>query len=175
MTPWNKKQHLKAKAKIETKFEILSSYSSQNDKIKVRNPRCGHIFESRAANLTNRKIECPVCNLEIKRKRCFTNNQKRHEDSIRSLSEYLQYERKVRIATRKIHQTHKQIINPKNLPIGRSGEDGAHQLDHIKSIKECYLQNIPAQECASLENLQVITWEENLERRDMRLQGLTDL
>lgn len=175
MTPWNKKQQENCIKRIETRFIILGEYKGQQIPLRVQNKECDHIFKSRPTNLVNRNVNCPVCNLEIKRKRCFTNNQRRHEDSIRNLPEYLQYERKVRIATRKIHQTHKQILNPKNLPIGRSGEGGAHQIDHIRSVKECYLQNIPVEECASLENLQVITWEENLEKRDMRLQGLTNL
>jgi hypothetical protein len=172
MTPSNLKQHFRARKKIEARFQILSDYQNQQDKVKVRNPRCGHVFESRACNLVNRKVECPVCNREKKIQRCHENNQKAHEVFQEIFGEeYKGYLKKVRALTRKAYREHQEKINPSDLLIGRAGTKNAHHIDHIRSIKECYLEDVPAEECAALENLQVIPWEENLNRRDMTLQG----
>lgn len=55
----------KALVKIEERgFKILTplkNYTGQQMQIKVKNLGCGHIFESRAGNLANRNINCPVC------------------------------------------------------------------------------------------------------------------
>lgn len=47
---------------------------------------------------------------------------------------------------------------------GKSGIDGAHQLDHIIPIKYGFENNIPAEEIAHISNLRMITWEENISK-----------
>lgn len=44
---------------------------------------------------------------------------------------------------------------------GRNGVQGAYQIDHIVSINEGWKGGIPAKEIGKMENLQMITWEEN--------------
>lgn len=45
---------------------------------------------------------------------------------------------------------------------GRCGVDGAYQLDHIISINEGWVNQIPAEEIAKWENLRMIPWKDNL-------------
>ena len=52
-------------------------------------------------------------------------------------------------------------VLPNNDKRGRCGVDGAYQLDHIISINEGWEKNIPAEEIGSMDNLQILTWEEN--------------
>jgi len=44
---------------------------------------------------------------------------------------------------------------------GKSGVPGAYQVDHKISIKDGYKMNIPEEQIASIENLQMLPWEEN--------------
>jgi hypothetical protein len=175
LDPWNTFQRDQAKKRLEERFELLSHYVNQKTKIKVRNPRCGHVFESKGANLINRGVECPICNREQKSQKMRGFNQERtdiHHEWLKGKGKHFEsYYRRVRAVTRKLYRKNKEIINPRNLPLGRSGTPGTYQVDHIRSVKECFLQDVPVEECAALENLQVITWEENLDRRDMSLQG----
>lgn len=73
------------------------------------------------------------------------------------LSMYQMYIREVR----KI--TSKQLIHtlPNYSLRGLSGTPGAYQLDHIFSISQGFIQNIPAEIIGSIHNLRMIPWEVN--------------
>lgn len=45
---------------------------------------------------------------------------------------------------------------------GVNGEEGAYTLDHKVSIRKGFLENIPAEKIANIENLQMLPWEENI-------------
>jgi hypothetical protein len=85
---------------------------------------------------------------------------------LKDTTEFNLYKRKVRWETEKNYVLYKDIINPKNYPRTLCGVDGGYQLDHILGIFESYTNNIPIQECASLKNLQMIPWKQNLEKRN---------
>jgi len=80
-------------------------------------------------------------------------------------SEYDKYCRKVRNLTEKKYVEHIDIINPERYPRTLCGVSGGYQVDHIKSVRECFDKGFSVEFCASIENLQMITWEENLKRR----------
>jgi hypothetical protein len=44
---------------------------------------------------------------------------------------------------------------------GRNGIVGAYQIDHVVSINDGWEKGIPADEIGKMENLRMITWEEN--------------
>jgi hypothetical protein len=44
---------------------------------------------------------------------------------------------------------------------GRNGVVGAYQIDHVVSINDGWEKGIPADEIGKMENLRMITWEEN--------------
>lgn len=47
---------------------------------------------------------------------------------------------------------------------GRAGQKGAYHLDHIIPIIYGFLNNIPPEIIGNISNLQIITWEENLNK-----------
>lgn len=79
--------------------------------------------------------------------------------------EYTKYARKVRYLTESIYAKYKEILNPKCHPRTLCGVPGGYQLDHILSIRECFDAGITIEDCARLENLQMIPWEKNLQKR----------
>jgi hypothetical protein len=57
------------------------------------------------------------------------------------------------------------IINPEHKPRTKCGVEGGYQLDHIYPVYEGFMNNIPPEEIAKLENLKVIPWEENQRKK----------
>ena len=45
---------------------------------------------------------------------------------------------------------------------GKCGVDGAFQIDHIYPVSKGYENNIPPEELAKMDNLQMLPWRENL-------------
>jgi len=75
---------------------------------------------------------------------------------------FYHYSKEVWRLTKSVYSKNKHLINPNNHPRGRAGISGAHQLDHKVSVHFGFMNNIPPEEIASLDNLQLLTWEENL-------------
>ncbi len=76
------------------------------------------------------------------------------------LNEYNAYQKQVSLHT---------VLSKKQLDldnIGRCGVEGAHQLDHVFSKKQGFLQNVPAEIVGSIVNLQVIPWRDNVVKQD---------
>lgn len=59
----------------------------------------------------------------------------------------------------------KKTLDLSSYNIGKAGVEGAYQVDHIVSVVYGYENNIPVELIASIENLQVIPWEENLSKK----------
>ena len=75
--------------------------------------------------------------------------------------EFQKYANRVRWLTKLTYDKNKHTINPNNLPRTLCGIDGGYQLDHIISIKEGFERDIPIEEISSINNLQLLPWEEN--------------
>jgi hypothetical protein len=56
------------------------------------------------------------------------------------------------------------IINPKGYKRTLCGIEDGWQLDHIIPIKECYEKDMTPEEAASINNLRMLPWKENLMR-----------
>lgn len=80
-------------------------------------------------------------------------------------TKYQKYARRVRNLSEANYTKYKEVINPDNLPRTLCGVEGGYQLDHILSVRECFDLNKSIEECADIKNLQLITWEENLQKR----------
>lgn len=78
---------------------------------------------------------------------------------------YKLYKHKVRYLTEKTYALYKNEINPNNYPRTLCGVDNGYQLDHVISVSECFKKNIPEDYCASKENLQMLSWIDNLRKR----------
>lgn len=82
------------------------------------------------------------------------------------------YERRVRNKTRATYKAHKGRLNPDNRLIGPSGVDGAHHLDHIVPIRQCFRCDVPVEDAAAPENLQVVPWYINTLRGELRIDAM---
>jgi len=76
----------------------------------------------------------------------------------------LQYGSRVRWLSEKTYEANKDIINPQNHPRGRCGVPDAYQLDHIKSVKQCFEEGLTPEQCSAIDNLQIISWQENRQK-----------
>ena len=147
--------------------------------VTIRGARVGH--ESRGP-----KIVCvcqnPQCNKEILtikskiRKFCSHSCQQKTANVAAkgagsrkmrnpNMPEYKKYAGAVHRATREIYKEHIDIINPNRYPRPLCGVKDGWQLDHIKSIKECFEAGIPPSEAAAVSNLRMLPWKDNLMRQ----------
>lgn len=81
------------------------------------------------------------------------------------MTEYKKYSNKVRRLTEKNYVKYFAVINPNNHPRTLCGVDGGYQIDHKLSVRFCYDNNISEEVCASVDNLQMIEWSQNLNKR----------
>ena len=77
---------------------------------------------------------------------------------------YARYRREVWRLTKRAYDRFKSEINPMDLPRGLCGVLGAHQLDHIISIREGYDKHLSPEKIAAKSNLQMLPWRENLRK-----------
>lgn len=161
------------KAKIPSHIEVLSEWDGNRNfqgaegKVLFRNNKCGHEFESYPNYIIAGKSECTVCGKE----------QRIAEMIIRRESErvyddpekWLHYVSLVDKFTRRTYKAHKSVINPLDLPRGRNGTTGKYQLDHIVSKIEGFTRNISPERLSQVDNLQMLSWEENIAKKEKLL------
>jgi hypothetical protein len=71
------------------------------------------------------------------------------------------YANRVRWKTVANYNKYIHIINPTGLPRGKCGVEGAYQLDHVRSIKECFDLGLSPEVAGAPENLQMLPWKVN--------------
>ena len=79
--------------------------------------------------------------------------------------EYKRYVRLVHGISQIVYQMNIDIINPNRHVRTLCGVDGGWQLDHIKPIKECFEKGLTPEEAASVDNLRMLPWRDNLMRQ----------
>lgn len=77
---------------------------------------------------------------------------------------YKRYAGLVHALSQEIYEQYIDLINPNQYPRTLCGVEGGWQLDHIMPIKECFEKAIPAEQAASLNNLRMLPWKDNLMR-----------
>ena len=82
-----------------------------------------------------------------------------------NIAEYRRYSRLVHGFSKITYLKNIDIINPNRYIRTLCGVENGWQLDHIKSIKECFESGIPAQDAAAVENLRMLPWKDNLMRQ----------
>jgi hypothetical protein len=173
----NKTKHLKTREanlkKLQERFDILSEYDGRvvlnktniHVNVTVRNKTCGHTFTSTSKNLLTRDVECGVCGPQKRIAAATAWSKANSLEWQKTANEWDKYRHRVYMLTRSTYNKHKSTINPQNLPKGLAGKEGAFQLDHIKSVRWCFENNIPAIDCAAKSNLQMLPWLDNLIKR----------
>jgi hypothetical protein len=63
-----------------------------------------------------------------------------------------------------IDTKYKEVINPNNHPRTKAGIDGGYQLDHRISIKKAFSIGLNPKIVGSLDNLQMLSWSENIRK-----------
>lgn len=159
----NQQKHL---SHLEENYEILKLPKEvgalvYNDKVTIRRKDCGHSFSSSWYNIKGATNYCPECNKKIKSQRCKELNEIKHNESIQNYEGFEKYKKIVKKLTNDNYKKYKNIINPDNFERVLSGRKGYH-LDHIISVKNCYLWGIPEEICSHHENLRLIPWKENI-------------
>ncbi len=71
------------------------------------------------------------------------------------------YAYKCRRVTEATYREHKDLLNPLDLPRTLCGVEGGYQLDHKVSIQTGYRWGINPKIIGSLDNLQLLSWENN--------------
>jgi predicted transcriptional regulator len=82
-----------------------------------------------------------------------------------NMTDYKKYSNKVRRLTEKNYVKYFTTINLNNCPRTLCGVDGGYQVDHKLSVRFSYDNNISEEVCASVDNLQMIEWTQNLNKR----------
>lgn len=77
---------------------------------------------------------------------------------------YKKYKNIVGKLTDKTYAKYIDVINPDRLPRTIAGVEGGYQLDHIKSVRECFDEGVDPEVCADVNNLRMLPWKENLMR-----------
>lgn len=158
--------HLDAFAQLG--LRILSDFTalrSTTTKLKFQNINCGHIFESYPGNVIEKNTTCTVCGIQ---NRTATVTAWSKSNSLKwqeTATEWQQYKSTVTALTEQIYRKHKKSINPQNHPRGKAGVDGAYHLDHKVPKRFCFDNAIPPEVCASIDNLQMLGWRENVGSR----------
>lgn len=80
--------------------------------------------------------------------------------------DFLRYRYEVSKVTERNYREFREEINPHQHKRGLAGEDGAYHLDHIVPVRWCFENNISADIAGSIDNLQMMLWEENLSKSD---------
>lgn len=139
-------------------------------KINCKCDLCGTNFTRVANKVLRRKLHhCHPCQrkylgylgkvnaIKAGKKNCGSN----HHNFNPNKTELKSYAYKVRVLSERIYRENVEKLNPNNLPRTLCGKEGGYQLDHIISIKRGFSENIPVEEIARMENLQLIPWQEN--------------
>ena len=114
----------------------------------------GHIFEKTYSNFV-RKTQKYIC------QKCFYDSISLYLTD-EDLENFENYKKQVRALTAKSYKINKDIINPDNLKIGR----GHYHLDHKFSIYEGFKNNISPEVISSLENLEILTENQNCSKQN---------
>jgi hypothetical protein len=80
------------------------------------------------------------------------------------LKKYKDYKKLVYKLSNIQYNLHKDKINPHNYPRTIMGIDEGWQLDHIKSVKDCFIEGLTPEQSSEISNLRMLPWKDNLKR-----------
>ena len=85
------------------------------------------------------------------------------------------YCRKVRTLSRRHVMLHTELLNPMGHRLGRAGQSGAYQIDHVVPVTKCFAAEVAIELAAHPSNLRIIPWFVNVSRNNhFRLDTLID-
>lgn len=150
-------------AKRPEYIEVLSHYDGtqaySGQRVHFKNTDCGHTFWSVPTDIFNRRVICPVCGKEGRIEDLKERNKARRTDQ--NYDAWLEYKGRVAYLTHKNYKANKELLNPLNHPITVCGVPGGYQIDHLLPRSVAYKLGISEEEVSHVDNLQVISWEDN--------------
>ncbi len=143
-------------------YAIHSTFIDSHTKIKVHNINCdcNRRWESQPFNLVHIPNMCKPCNDDKKRIRMKEYNVIRSDTAIKKLKGFSKYKKSVRVLSEQIYRKNELYFTNDKLERGRN----KHHLDHIISIKESFINNIPVNECAHINNLRLVPEKINISK-----------
>jgi len=163
-----------------TKITVSICDLPENSNKKVRcecdSDMCSETFERsyqlimRKSKLYGKKTFCKACSRSLITELRDTSgislgNTKRigpnHPRWKENKEDFAAYAYKVRRKTEKVYEKFEDVINPNKYPRRVCGVSGGYQLDHKRSIKECFERGICIDDASSIENLQMLPWKQN--------------
>lgn len=167
---WRKRLGIVCDSNINKGKKLGQRYVDYHD-IKCYN--CGIVFEVPQWKYNNNtkycSLSCHKTSAEFKKCQenkdlSYITDEYRERRTNPNTSKYLRYKNKVHRLSEHTYRKNRNIINPSEHPRTRAGVKGGYQLDHIITVKQGFIDQIPAENIASLDNLRMLTWEENLKR-----------
>lgn len=122
---------------------------------------CNNTFEARPLN--KKKFCSHSC--QIKTNPIGSKGKGTRKIKNPNIAEYKRYSQLVHALSQETYKNNIDIINPNRYPRTLCGVDDGWQLDHIKPIKECFLEGLSSTEAAHVENLRMLPWKTNLMRQ----------
>lgn len=120
-------------------------------------PFCNLIKQVKNAKEKNLRPACGVCGPQHRMMTALTSYVEKNGIDY-DLDEAIDYRRKVRGLTEVNYRRHKKVINPLNLKRGHH----EHHIDHKVPIIECFKQGWTVEQAAAVDNLQMLTAQDNL-------------
>lgn len=165
--------YLKQGTQISVPLEDLPKNS--NIKVECQCDECSHVWWATYQSVNRQEINrCLPCNrkyvgkingsTEHMRKIGSRNKGVDHPRWKLNKNKLVEYSYKVRRITEENYREHKDLINPDNYPRTLCGVDGGYQLDHRISMKWAFEHGLNPKIAGSIENLQMLSWKENLSK-----------
>lgn len=133
---------------------------------KVLTP-CGHEWEAPFTNLLKQvknaelkglRPACGICGPKHRMSTALEGFMDKYAIDY-DLDKANDYRRLVRRMTEQTYKKNKHLINPNNLPRGRNS---GYHIDHKVPIIKAFKDGWTPERCASVENLEMLEWSENL-------------
>ena len=136
-------------------------------------PCCGESFSTVFGNLISgikkneqsgySKLPCGACGPRHRMANALNGYMKNNARDY-DLEVFNDYKMKVRRLSEVTLKNNLDKLNPNNLPRGLAGQEHANHLDHKMPIIECFKRGLSIEMAASIDNLQMLPWNENLSK-----------
>lgn len=109
------------------------------------------------------KLPCGACGPKHRMQTALKAYEDKYGIDYDSL-QFKQYKRKVYGLSDEVYTQNMDKLNPSNHVRALAGKIGGYHLDHITPIIECFKMGWTPEQAASLSNLQLLPWKDNLSK-----------
>lgn len=134
---------------------------------------CGGIFETVYGNLISGikkneksgygRLPCGNCGPKARMAKAMLGYMEKNRRDY-DVRKFKGYAKEVRALSEQTYNENIRKLNPHGFKRGLAGTEGAYHLDHKIPIIECFKRGWPPEKAATVENLQLLSWEDNLSK-----------